>query len=170
VSDLSHASDVLLRDALLSDLPALIEVQQAGALQALTHIFPQDTYPFPRAALQSRWAAEIVDPHVKVYVIEHRDGHIAGFAAIRDNELLHFGTAVETWGSGLAAAAHDQVIERIAATGSTHAWLRVFEDNSRARRFYEKLGWRRTDRLSRTSFPPHPVLVEYELDLQVSSG
>jgi putative acetyltransferase len=43
--------------------------------------------------------------------------------------------------------------------------LRVFEDNHQARRFYEKLGWRRTDRLSRTSFPPYPVLIEYEFDL-----
>jgi len=29
----------------------------------------------------------------------------------------------------------------------------------------DKLGWRATDRLTRTSFPPHPVLVDYELDL-----
>jgi putative acetyltransferase len=165
VSDVRHASDVLLRDAVLSDVPALIEVQQAGALQALTHIFPQNIYPFPRAAVQARWAAEIVDPDIKVYVIEQDEARIAGFAAVRDNELLHFGTAVETWGSGLAAAAHSQVMQRLAATGSTRARLRVFEENHRARRFYEKLGWRRTDRISRTSFPPHPVLVEYELDL-----
>jgi len=161
---------VLLRDALLSDLPALIAVQQAGALQALAHIFPQDTYPFPRATIQARWAAEIADPDIKVYVIEQDAARIAGFAAVRDNELLHFGTAVETWGSGLAAAAHSEVIERLAATGSTRARLRVFEANQRARRFYEKLGWRPTDRISRTSFPPHPVLLEYELDLRVPRG
>jgi RimJ/RimL family protein N-acetyltransferase len=65
----------------------------------------------------------------------------------------------------LAAAAHKQVVERLAAGSATSARLRVFEDNQRARRFYEKLGWRRTDRLSRTSFPPYPVLVEYEFDL-----
>jgi RimJ/RimL family protein N-acetyltransferase len=165
VSGVSHAWEVLLRDAVLSDVPALIEVQQAGALQALTHIFPQDLYPFPRAAVEARWAAEILDPDVKVYVIEQDETGIVGFAAVRDNELLHFGTAVETWGSGLAAAAHRQVMQRLAATGSTRARLRVFEENLRARRFYEKLGWRCTDRISRTSFPPRPVLLEYELDL-----
>jgi len=84
---------------------------------------------------------------------------------VRGDELLHFGTAVETWGSGFAAAAHDQVVRRLAATGSPRAWLRVFEENRRARRFYEKLGWHGTDRTSRSPFPPHPVLVEYELDL-----
>jgi RimJ/RimL family protein N-acetyltransferase len=143
----------------------MMDIQHSGALQALTQIFPQDAYPFPRAEIQSRWAAEIADPDTKVYVIEHDASQIAGFAAIRDNELLHFGTAVETWGTGLAADAHGQLIERLTATGAAYARLRVFEDNHRARRFYEKLGWRRADRLSRTSFPPHPVLVEYEFDL-----
>jgi RimJ/RimL family protein N-acetyltransferase len=140
-------------------------VQQAGAVKALAHIFPQDAHPFPRAEVQARWTAEIADPNVDVYVIEQDDGEIGGFAAIRGNELLHFGTAVETWGTGFAPAAHGQLVERLAAGGATCARLRVFKDNQRARHFYEKLGWRRTDRLSRTSFPPYPVLVEYEFDL-----
>ena len=140
-----------------------MDVQQSGALHALTHIFPQGAHPFPRAEIQSRWASEIADPNTEVYVVEHDAGQIVGFAAIRDNELLHFGTAVETWGSGLAAEVHGQLVERLAAAGALRARLRVFVDNHRARRFYEKMGWRCTDRLSRTSFPPHPVLVEYEL-------
>jgi RimJ/RimL family protein N-acetyltransferase len=156
---------MLLRTATQSDLHAMLSVQHSGALRALTHIFPQDDYPFPRAAIQSRWASEIEDPGVDVYVIENDESQIAGFAAVRDNELLHFGTAVETWGTGLAAAAHDKLLERLASDGVTGARLRVFDQNHRARRFYEKLGWRQTGRLSRTSFPPHPVLVEYELDL-----
>jgi RimJ/RimL family protein N-acetyltransferase len=155
---------VVLRAAVLSDLPALVDVQEAGAVRALAHIFPQDTYPFPKATVRSRWAAEIADPDIEVYVIE-RDQRIAGFAAIRGTDFLHFGTAVETWGSGLAKTAHDQVLERIAATGATVARLRVFTENRRARRFYEKQGWHSTGRLSRTPFPPHPALVEYELEL-----
>jgi RimJ/RimL family protein N-acetyltransferase len=42
--------------------------------------------------------------------------------------------------------------------------LRVFAGNHRARRFYEKLGWKETGVESRTSFPPHPTLLEYRLD------
>lgn len=155
----------MLRLATLSDLPALLEVQETGAVLALAHIFPQDIHPFPRARVRSRWAAEIADPEIDVYVIEDRSGRIVGFAALRDDELLHFGTAVQTWGTGLATAAHDRLVDRLAATGVAVARLRVLEENHRARRFYEKLGWRRTDRVSRTSSPPHPVLVEYELDL-----
>lgn len=151
---------------MVNDVPALVDVQQSGAVRALAHIFPQDAYPFPREEIMSRWVAEIADPGIEVYVIEQDAGQIAGFAAIRGNELMHFGTAVETWGSGLAAAAHEQLIERLRDSGSALARLRVFVGNHRARRFYQKLGWRCTDRLSRTPFPPHPELVEYEFDLQ----
>lgn len=47
---------------------------------------------------------------------------------------------VETWGTGLAVAAHDKLVERLVATGATVARLRVLDQNHRARRFYEKLG------------------------------
>lgn len=155
---------MLLRNAAPSDLPALLEVQQSGAVMALAHIFPQDEHPFPHDKLHSRWVEEITDPQVNVFVIEDED-RLVGFAATRGDELLHFGTAVETWGTGLAAAAHNEIVKRLATAGVTRARLRVFEDNHRARRFYEKLGWRRTERRTQTSFPPHPVLVEYEYDL-----
>ena len=64
---------MLLRAAALSDLPALVDLQQAGAVRALAHIFPQDTHPFPNATVLSRWAAEISDPAIEVYVIELED-------------------------------------------------------------------------------------------------
>ena len=41
--------------------------------------------------------------------------------------------------------------------------LRVFVDNGRARRFYEKHGWRPTGASSRSSYEPYPVLLEYVL-------
>jgi RimJ/RimL family protein N-acetyltransferase len=152
---------VNLRQAAETDLDSLLAVQEAGATRALSHIFPQDTYPFPREALRSRWAEELADPGIGAYVITNNDEEVVGFAATRDNELLHFGTAVETWGSGTAAAAHDALLRTLASKGVTQARLRVFEENHRARRFYEKLGWQATGKRSRTSFPPHPVLVEY---------
>jgi hypothetical protein len=104
----------------------MMDVQHAGAPRSLTHIFPQDTHPFPRAIIRSRWASEIENPGVDVYVIENDDGQIAGFAAR----------------------------------------LRVFDQNRRARRFYEKHGWRPTDRTRRTSFrqlvlhAPAPIVAE----------
>jgi RimJ/RimL family protein N-acetyltransferase len=142
-----------------------VDVQQAGAVRAMAHIFPQDAHPFPRARVLARWASEVASPDVDVLVVERDPGRIVGFAAIRANQLLHFGTAVETWGTGLATAAHAELLEHLKAGGTTTAWLKVFEDNHRARRFYEREGWRPTDELSRSSFPPYPTLVHYVTDL-----
>src|SRR6185436_17916029 len=100
------------------------------------------------------------------FVIVDASGRVVGFAALRGDELLHFGTAVQTWGTGLAAVAHDELMARLAARGVLIAWLRVFEENHRACRFYEKLGWRRTGTRTRTSFAPHPVLVHYEYQFE----
>ena len=147
----------LLRAATAADLEAIMDVQQEGAIRALSGIFPQDEYPFPRAELTARWAREIDDPAVRVLVIV-QDGTIAGFAALTHDQLLHFGTAPRTWGSGLASAAHEEIVGLLDPT----ARLWVLAGNRRARRFYEKTGWKPTGRSVPDDFPPHPELMEYE--------
>jgi RimJ/RimL family protein N-acetyltransferase len=90
---------------------------------------------------------------------------VAGFAATRGNELLHFGTAVDLWGSGLASQAHDEVLDHLRAGGCTEGRLRVFEQNLRARRFYGRRGWVQTGERSRSGFAPYPSLLGYVLRL-----
>lgn len=154
----------VLRPLTHADLDELLEVQRVGAVAGLGHIFSQDTHPFPTATVRARWAGEIEDPGVDCFAVV-AEGRIAGFAATRGDEFLHFGTAVETWGSGLAGLAHDEVLDHLVAQGHRRAWLRVFEDNVRAVRFYERRGWRPTGERTRTTFAPHPVLCHYEKDL-----
>lgn len=150
------------RPTTTADLTGLVAVQETAAVVALGHVFPQDEHPFPREEVRRRWAAELEDPAVACYVATDGAGAITGFAARRQDELLHFGTALETWGTGLATELHDALV----ATYPDHLeriWLRVFVENHRARRFWEKLGWQPTGRRSRTTFPPYPELLEYEL-------
>jgi RimJ/RimL family protein N-acetyltransferase len=147
-----------------ADLPDLLPVQERGSVAGIGHIFPQETHPFPRDGLHDRWRDELEDPDVATYVVVGPAGDLLGFAARRDAELLHFGTAVETWGSGLAAWLHDALVATY-PPDLDRLTLRVFAENGRARRFYEKLGWRSTGRESRSPFAPHPVLVEYTLGL-----
>lgn len=109
-----------------ADVPAVVEVQEPGAVVGLA------------------------------------DTTIAGFAATRGAELLHFGIALEHWGTGMAQTAHDAVIEMMRHAQVQLAWLRVFVGNGRARRFYEKSGWRPTEERSRSSFAPYPELLRYE--------
>jgi RimJ/RimL family protein N-acetyltransferase len=150
------------------DLGALIEIQEEGGLAGLSHIFPQDRYPFQRDVILERWRREIVDPTIHAYVATGDDGSLTGFAATRHNEFLHFGMAVRLWGSGAAASFHDFVVEGLRQNADRHDayfWLRVFEENYRARRFYEKLGWMPTDIRTQSTFAPRPYLIEYRLNL-----
>jgi putative acetyltransferase len=148
----------LLRAATPADVEAIMDVQQVGSIRALSGIFPQDRYPFPRAELTTRWTDEIADPTIRVMVIL-RHGRVAGYAAVKDDQLLHFGTATSTWGTGLAAAAHAEIIELLGG----HGRLWVLAGNHRARRFYEKMGWQATGKSAPDDFPPHPELMEYHL-------
>jgi len=154
-----------------ADLPALLVVQERGAVAGLADVFPQEAYPFPREAVRERWEEELEAPAIAAYVATSTDERLVGFAARRADEVLHFGTAVETWGSGLAVWLHDELVATYPRE-LRRLRLRVFTENRRGRRFYEKLGWEATGVESRTSFPPHPTLLEYRLDRtgQVAAG
>lgn len=148
----------------MADVPAVLAVQEPGAIAALAAVFPQEHYPFPRDEIAERWLVEIDDPSIECFAII-RDAAVAGFAATRGDELLHFGTAVEHWGTGLATRAHDALLSHLAERGIDRAWLRVFTGNGRARRFYERLGWQPTGEATRSTYPPCPELLHYERPL-----
>lgn len=158
------AASVRLREMTAADVPKVLDVQQPGAVLGLAEVFPQDAYPFPREVVGQRWLDEIATPDVDCLVLL-QDNDIVGFAAVRADELKHFGIALEQWGTGIAREGHDAVLERMRARGVRRAWLRVFVDNKRGRRFYEKLGWRQTGERSRSGLPPYPELLHYERDL-----
>jgi RimJ/RimL family protein N-acetyltransferase len=147
------------------DLPELLAIQEVGAVEGLSHIFPQDRFPFQRAIILKRWERDIGDPALRAYVSTDDQGAITGFAATQGSELFRFGIAYRLWGSGLATHLHNFVMAELERTSDApYFWLRVFEDNRRARCFYEKLGWRAGDARTRSTFEPHPYLVEYRRD------
>ena len=155
-------NDFLFRPAAEQDVEGILDIQQPGAIAGLGHIFPQELHPFPRDAVDERWRSEMADEATSVYVAVGAGGQITGFTARREDLLLHFGTATEFWGTGLAQQLHDALVSTF--PGSVRRIrLHVFEENHRARRFYEKLGWMPTGETSRTEFPPFPRLVEYAL-------
>lgn len=143
------------------DLGALLVVQREGAVAGLGHIFPQETHPFPEQRVLDRWRRELADPGVDCFAIIDA-AQLAGFAATRSDELLHFGAAVSTWGSGLAGQAHEEVLNHLRSQGHRMVSLRVFDENQRAVRFYVRRGWAPTGITTRSSFPPHPTLRRYE--------
>ena len=55
-----HGMRIIVRRAIADDLEALLDVQEEGAVAGLANVFPQDLYPFPRAAVRRRWEEELV--------------------------------------------------------------------------------------------------------------
>jgi len=145
----------------MAEAEALVDLQMAASVVALAHIFPQEAHPFPRDDVLGRWRAELADPDVAVLVSIDEAGVMTGFGARRHAELLHFGTAPATWGSGLASDLHDALLATW-PSGTGRLRLRVFRDNHRARRFWEKHGWEPTGESTRSPFEPRPLLLTYE--------
>jgi GNAT superfamily N-acetyltransferase len=137
----------VLRPMSHADLDALLDIQREASVLALGRIFPQAEHPFPGDEIRERWSREIESDDVDCFV----------------------GTSVPVWGSGLAGAAHDEILEHLREKGFAEAWLRVFAENHRARRFYEQRGWLATGERTRTQFAPHPVLLSYARPLVPAS-
>ena len=155
---------VQLREMAKEDVPHVLDAQEPGAVLGMGEVFPQDQYPFPREVIAQRWVEEIATPGIDSLVVSLH-GAVVGFVAVREDEFLHFGIAVEHWGTGIAQAAHAATLDRMRTSGVQRAWLRVFTKNGRGRRFYEKLGWIQVGGASHSEFPPHAELLRYERDL-----
>lgn len=150
----------VLREMRVEDVPAVMAAQEPSSIAGLSEVFPQDTHPFPRDVLADRWRDEVADPGIDCFVILRGDA-IAGFAAVAGAEVKHFGVALEEWGTGLARAAHDEIIDRMRTAGVERPWLSVYAANPRGRAFWEKLGWSDTGERSRGPMPPHAELLTY---------
>ncbi len=144
------AETATFRSATAADAVALTELERDTNLVALAHVFPGVDYPTDD--VRERWLRLLADPTVTVEVVgspERLDVYLAWDA----ERLRHLGVRPELWGRGLARAA----VER--ATGVRRLW--VLRENTRARAFYEHLGWAATGREQAAEWPPYPVELEY---------
>lgn len=153
----------VLRDAQPGDETLLAELQERASVVAFAHVFPPERYPFPREAVFERWKHALEDPAASVVVAERAD-ELVGLAAVRPDWLDALYVAPAWWGKGVAAELHDRALEIVRDLGSTRCQLWVLEENVRARRFYERRGWRENGETRVVPFPPNPLDVGYTLD------
>ena len=140
----------LFRPATPQDADALTALERDTNLVALAHVFPG--VPYPEDDVRARWRLLLADPTVRVEVAGPPD-RLDVYLAWDDQRLRHLGVRPELWGRGLARRA----VER--ADGVHRLW--VLRENSRARGFYEHLGWVPSGREQTAEWPPHPVELEY---------
>lgn len=151
----------MLRAATDDDLGALRDLERDANLAALGHVFPPDRFPFPDDDVLARWRIVLDDPTVDVLVQDGEDGRLDLFAAYDDVSLRHLAVRPEHWGRGLASEAIAAVLHGMHLRGTTVAELWCLEDNHRARRLYEHLGWQPADELRPAPWPPHPTEMRY---------
>jgi GNAT superfamily N-acetyltransferase len=154
----------VIREARPDEAEALAAIQRDASVTALVHIFPPEHYPFPMAEVRERWLEAVADPELTVLVAE-RDGAAVGVAGCRAEWLDGLYVLPASWGGGVGRALHDEVLDRLRAAGSTRCHLWVLEHNDRARRFYERLGWRENGDTRVVPFPPNPIDVGYTIAL-----
>ena len=146
----------------MQDLSALRDLEREANLAALGHVFPPERYPFPDDAVLARWSLVLDDPAVSVMVASDESGPgLVMYAAYDDTTLRHLAVRPDHWGNGLASAAIDTVLHAMDLRGSTVASLWCLEENHRARRLYEYLGWRAEPDRRPAPWPPHPTEMRY---------
>jgi GNAT superfamily N-acetyltransferase len=134
-----------------------------ASLAALDHIFPPETYPYPRQAVHARWVAAVADPQART-LIAVSDEEPVGAACVTKGWLQGLYVVPERWGTGLADELHDRALDLVCDLGSPFCKLWVLEDNTRARRFYERRGWLENGETRVVEFPPNPLDIGYTLD------
>jgi GNAT superfamily N-acetyltransferase len=152
-----------IRDARSEEAQLLAAVQEVASVAALGHIFPPERYPYPRAVVQAHWAASVADPAKRTLIATSEEGPV-GAACVYEEWLEGLYVIPERWGTGLAGELHDRALEVVRGLGSERCHLWVLEDNSRARRFYERRGWRENGETRVVEFPPNPLDIGYSLD------
>ena len=156
--------EVTIRLARADEAEVLFEIQKAASLAGLGHIFPPDRFPYPNDAVRELWREVVARLNHQAYVAV-TDGKAVGVAAIEGDWLNGFYVRPEQWGSDVAPALHDAVVDAIRTAGCARAHLWVLEANARARRFYERLGWSENGTTRVVPYPPNPIDVGYSLAL-----
>jgi GNAT superfamily N-acetyltransferase len=166
--------DVTMRAPTPGDVPRIAAVVAEG-FETYRSFAPADWTPPPIEEHERALAARLWDAGTWATIAERGDA-IAGIVSmvpaaasrrpVADPDLAHLWQlflARESWGSGLAPRLHALVAEAARTRGYSAMRLFTPADQARARRFYEREGWRiaATAENDEIGFP----LVEYRLDL-----
>jgi GNAT superfamily N-acetyltransferase len=128
----------IIRPAIAEDAPAVADIWMAGWRDGhLGHVPDELVAVRTPETFQTRAAARVGDTAVAVV-----DGEIAGFVMVVGDEVEQVYVASSHRGSGLAGLLLTEAERLVAANGHQRAWLAVAPGNARARRFYERSGWK----------------------------
>ena len=150
---------VTLRRATTADAALLAAIQEEASRAGVAHVYPPERYPVPDAP-PSRSAGASSPPRAGSRSSRTR---ASPPSPTRSSRRSTSGRR-----AGAAASRSRSTTPRVAelrARGAARARLWVLEENDRARRFYERLGWRADGTSRVVEFPPNPIDLGYALVL-----
>ena len=154
----------VIRRGSVDEVNVLAALHLRTALDAYGHIFPPEAPPPTLAEVTDLWRRMFANG-AAVFVAEH-DGVVVGeVIATSDGHLSRLYVDPDHWGQGLGAWLHDAAVNHLRSAGCATASLWVLEANDRARRFYERRGWRPNGRRKSTYEPAGIDDVGYDLCL-----
>lgn len=149
---------VMVRRATAADADGLGRVHADAWLAAYGDLFAGDFLHEAAERRRRAWPGHFADPSalgplllVAVESVDDADRPVAFLNAGPNEqssgmqEVLAFYAHPDAWGTGAAAALMRRGIEHLAESGDREAVLWTLAEAGRARRFYEKHGWRLTD-------------------------
>ena len=157
-----------------TDAGVLTRVHHRAALVAFADIFPPDAPAPDFEADRRRWSDRLrrgADDGLRSYVARTGSGIVVGVVlagADQDEpEVGHLARLYvdpEHWGMGIGTRLYQVAMEDLGARfGAATLW--VLEGNTRARSWYERLGWRLTSKRTPTYAPAGIEDVQYRMQL-----
>lgn len=146
----------MIRRSSTAEAETHFRIQRAACLAGLPHIYPPELYPFPDEEIRRRWRE-----FRGTILVSERDGVVVGVAGVEGCWLHGFYVLPGHWGTDVAQELHDAALAEQPDCPELRLW--VLEENHRARRFYEKQGWRRNGETRVVPYPPNPLDVGYSL-------
>ncbi|HWO71605.1 MAG TPA: GNAT family N-acetyltransferase [Actinomycetota bacterium] len=147
------APAIRIREGTPADARACAEVHVEGWRWAYRGLLP-DAF-LDRLSVEDRermWREGFAEPGERVAWVAERDGRVVGFCVTGPSEDADAdrGTAEvyaiylrpEVVGTGVGRRLFEHAVEDLRRRGFRRATLWVLEANERARRFYERAGWR----------------------------
>lgn len=162
-------------DAQLEDAEEITRLHRRGAQTGFAHIFPPEAPPAPFEDDLALWQFALgpdAEQGRKAHTVR-LDGRIIGVALAGPDpddppvgHLARIYVDPTMWGAGVGTALHDAAVADLAGRGFATATLWVLEDNVRARRWYERLGWTQASGRKATFAPAGIFDAQYVYDLR----
>ena len=132
-----------IRSMRRADVPAVTELEEQTF-----------SMPWSEATFRGLLRRKDVDALVAVDDADYLTGYAVGWGVYDQGELANLCVTEDQLGSGLANRLLEEVVARMETRGITQLFLEVRESNARARRFYERHGFREVGRRRRYYVEP----------------